>query len=163
MRRREILHKDAIKVIGIETRTTNRDEEDSRTAKIPKLWESFFHENVGERVPNKVSPGNMLEIYTDYESDEHVAYTVILGFEVTSFQHIPEGMIAKSIPASNYVVLTTNKGSLSSIVKDAWREIWTLSIDQLGGKRRFSGDFEIFDERSQDPQNAEVDIYIAIE
>ncbi len=163
MRQREIVCKDEMKVIGIETRTTNRDEEDSRTAKIPKLWERFFHEKVGERVPNKVSPGNILEIYTDYESDEHGAYAAILGFEVMSFEHIPEGMITKTIPASKYVVLTTDRGSLSSIVKDAWREIWTLSIDQLGGKRRFSGDFEIFDERSQDPQNAEVDIYIAIE
>jgi predicted transcriptional regulator YdeE len=157
------VHKTEMMVIGIETRTSNRDETDPTIAKIPALWKRFFQERVGERISNKVNPECTLALYIDYASNELGTYSAIIGFEVTSFDHVPEGMVTKVIPASTYAVFTTTRGPIPVIIGEAWKEIWKLQPDQLGGTRSFSGDFELYDRRSLDPQNAEADIYIAIE
>jgi predicted transcriptional regulator YdeE len=41
---------------------------------------------------------------------------------------------------------------------DKWREIWNSDIP-----RAYKFDFEIYDERSQDWSDAEVDIYLSVE
>jgi predicted transcriptional regulator YdeE len=161
MQRPELVHKPAIKIIGIATRTTNDDEASSATAKIPGMWARFYQENISEKVPNKVDPDRVLAVYTDYESDEQGAYTYILGFEVASFEQVPEGMLAKELPASTYTVFTSRKGPVPQIILDTWQEIWQASRDGLA--RSFSGDFEVYDARSHDPQYAEIDIYIAVD
>lgn len=52
----------------------------------------------------------------------------------------------------------TVKGNiLQGLVFEAWTKIWNSNID-----RKFSADFEVYDERAQDPENAEVDIFIAV-
>ena len=38
-----------------------------------------------------------------------------------------------------------------------------MSDDDLGGKRNFIADFEVYDSRSADPTNASFDIYVGIE
>ena len=43
----------------------------------------------------------------------------------------------------------------------AWQQIWKL--EDLGKlKRTYQADFELYDQRAQDPQNAQVDIYIGV-
>jgi len=162
MNQRELIHRSSMKVSGIETRTTNKDETDSDIAKIPLLWQRFFQENIREKIPNKVQSGHVLAVYTDYESDEHGPYTVILGCEVSSIEDVPKGMVAKVLPESTYVRFTTQNGPVTTVISQAWKEIWQLQPSQLGGTRRFSADFEVHDERSLDPQNTTVDIYLAI-
>jgi predicted transcriptional regulator YdeE len=158
----EIIHRDAMNVIGIEVRTSNKDEADRDRAKIPLLWQRFFQENIREKIPNKVQPEHLLAIYTDYESDEHGLYTEILGYQVSSIQDISQGMVAKAIPESDYALFTTPAGPVTTTIGQAWKEIWLVQPAQLGGSRRFSADFELYDERSSDPENTIVDIYIAI-
>jgi predicted transcriptional regulator YdeE len=162
MNQLRLIQKHSINIIGIAARTTNKDEIDSDVAKLPSLWQRFFQENIQEKIPNKVKPGCILSVYTDYESNEHGAYTVIIGCEVTSLKEVPHGMVAKVIPESSYALFTTQRGPVTTIISEAWKEIWQLQPSQLGGSRRFSADFEVYDERSLNPQNAEVDIYLAI-
>lgn len=156
------IQKNQMRIIGIEVRTRNQDEQNRQMAKIPGLWERFARENVASRIPHKAAPGYLLELYTEYESNEHGAYTAFLGFEVTSLEEAPEGMIAKIIPASTYAVFTTERGMLGQVVQDAWREIWSMNEMQLGGKRSFTADFEVFHEGSQNPQDAKLDIYVSL-
>ncbi|MDQ2713474.1 MAG: GyrI-like domain-containing protein [Chloroflexota bacterium] len=162
MHQRELVHKSAMKVVGIETRTTNKDEARGETARIPLLWQRFFQENIRENIPHKVQPEPILSVYTEYESDEHGPFTVLIGCEVSNSEDIPQGLVAKVLPEATYTIFTTQTGPVTSVIGQAWQDIWQLQPAQLGGTRRYSADFELYDERSRDPQNTTVDIYLAL-
>ena len=55
-----------MKIIGIETRTTNQNGQAMKD--IGGLWNRFFSENIISKIPNAVN-SNVYAIYTDYESD----------------------------------------------------------------------------------------------
>jgi predicted transcriptional regulator YdeE len=46
---------------------------------------------------------------------------------------------------------------LQGMVFGEWTKIWNTEID-----RKYSADFEVYGEKAQDPENAEVDIYISL-
>ena len=154
--------REAIRVVGLETRTRNADEMVPATARIPAHYERFFGEDVAARITHKVDPGTMMSLYSDYDGDENDEYSITLGYEVGRHEEIAEGLSAKTLPASSYAVVTTDRGALPAVVIDAWQRIWRMSPAELGGKRTYSGDFELYDERAQNPADAEVDIYISI-
>ncbi|MFD3445970.1 GyrI-like domain-containing protein [Microbacteriaceae bacterium 4G12] len=154
-----LVTKDEIKLIGIATRTTN--EQEINGGKIPELWQRYFQEQIAEKTPNKIKNGNMLGLYTDYENGVSGLYTMLIGSEVSTFDEIPEGMAAQTIPAAKYIVFTTKKGLISEVVVQAWAYIWEW-FQHSNYERTFTGDFEWYDERSIDPNQAEVDIYIAV-
>lgn len=47
---------------------------------------------------------------------------------------------------------------MPACIGKAWQEIWNSDI-----KRAYQADFEVYDERSADWNDAEVDIYISIQ
>ncbi len=150
----EILKKDSFKVIGIKVRTTN---ENGQAAKdIGELWNRFMSENVGANIPNKVNE-SILSIYTNYESDHTKPYDTILGCIVSSLDEIPEGMVGHEFNQSNYVPFKAQGNLSEGVVYSKWTEIWNQDLD-----RTYSGDFEVYGEKAQDPTNAEVEIFIAV-
>lgn len=152
--------KPEIKVIGIEVRTTNKAEM-SGQGKIGGQWGRFFQENIPAKIPNQSRPEQMLAIYTDYESDATGEYSFILAKEVSSLAEIPPGMVGKTLPAANYAVFTSKQGAMPGIVIELWQRIWGLKKDEVGGDRAYLADFEVYDARSQDPQNSQVDVFIS--
>jgi len=44
-----------------------------------------------------------------------------------------------------------------------WQNIWKMNVADLGGIRAYIADFEVYDERSQNPEQAVLDIYIGIQ
>lgn len=46
---------------------------------------------------------------------------------------------------------------MQGIVFEAWLEIWNLDIP-----RAYTADFEVYGEKTQNPADAEVDIFIAV-
>ncbi len=145
---------EAFNIIGISVRTTN---ENAQAAKdIPILWSKFFSENIPAKISNKIS-SDIYCIYTDYVKDHTQPYTTILGYKVDSLTNIPEGMVGKLIPASNYTPFIA-KGKLSEgIVYNEWLKIWEAPIN-----RAFTADLEIYGQKSQNPESAEVEIMIAL-
>ncbi|MBK7884866.1 MAG: AraC family transcriptional regulator [Chitinophagaceae bacterium] len=142
-------------IIGISTRTTNENQQSATD--IPQLWNKFLSENIIEQIPGKID-NTIYCIYTDYEKDHTKPYTTIFGCKVKNLEKIPEGFVGKTINKSNYKVFTI-KGKLSDdIIFKKWVEIWNADI-----KRTFTADFEVYGEKAQNPDNAEVDIFIAIE
>lgn len=142
-------------VIGISVRTTNENGQSGRD--IPALWSQFMSEEIQSKIPNKVSE-DLFCIYTDYEKDHTKPYTTILGCKVESLDVVPENMIGKTIESANYKELIA-KGNLSEgIVFNKWLEIWNSDLD-----RSFTADFEVYGEKIQNPENAEVAIYIALQ
>lgn len=122
-------------VIGISIRTTNQNGQSQKD--ISELWGKFMSENIAGKIPHKVNE-NIYCIYIDYESDFMDAYTTILGFKVNSFENIPEGLIAKTIPTSVYR-LYKSTGKLPYCVLQTWQEIWESGI-----KRKYLADFDVY-------------------
>ena len=64
------------------------------------------------------------------------------------------------IPEQQYIKFTSEKGQMPEICIALWKKIWS-DVD-LNAKRAYVADFEVYDERSFDTNNAEVDIYIGV-
>ena len=141
-------------VIGIAVRTTNENEQAS--IDIPALWGKFMGEGIAEKIPNRIDH-SIYCIYTDYEKDHTKPYTTILGCKVENLDIIPDGMVGKTFETADYEKYTV-KGNLSQgLVYNAWLKIWNEELPRI-----FTADFEVYGEKAQNPENAEVDIFIAV-
>jgi predicted transcriptional regulator YdeE len=56
-------------------------------------------------------------------------------------------------------VLTTEKGSLPNVIPGAWAKVFEL---EAGGTlhRAYNTDFELYDQRALNPQDAQADLYL---
>jgi predicted transcriptional regulator YdeE len=141
-------------VIGISVRTTNENGQSGQD--IPALWNKFMAEGISGKIPNKID-NSLYCIYTEYEKDHTKPYTTILGCLVSSLDVIPEAMIGKTIEKASYEKFTAKGNLQEGIVFKEWMKIWSADLN-----RSFNADFEIYGEKAQNPENAEVDIFIAI-
>jgi len=152
-----------IKLIGISIRTNNATEIDSLTSKIFGCVQRYFHQALYEKIPHRKKPGTTLCVYTDYESDHTGDYTYFIGEEVDSFEGCPPDFVTHTIPTQEYVKFTNGPAPMPEVVREPWFKIWQMTEDELGGKRRYLADFELYDERASDHQNIVLDIFIGIE
>lgn len=141
-------------VIGISVRTTN--ENGQAMQDIPALWKKFMSEGIAAQIPNKID-NSIYCLYTDYEKDYTKPYTTILGCKVSSSETIPGGMISKTFEEATYAKHIAKGNILQGIVINEWKKIWNSDLD-----RTYTADFEVYGERTQDPEHAEVDIFVAI-
>lgn len=145
---------DPFQIIGISVRTTN--ENGQAATEIAELWGRFMSEGILDKIPNKVDQ-TVYSLYTDYEGDHNKPYTTVLGCRVKNLDTIPEGMVGKSLEGGKYVK-TTAKGDLTNgLIVNQWSKIWEMDLD-----RRYTADFEAFGTKAQNPQDAEVDFFVAV-
>ena len=141
-------------IIGISVRTTNENGQSGED--IPALWNKFMTEGIAEKIPNKIDNA-LYCVYTEYEKDHTKPYTTILGCLVSSLDFIPAEMTGKTIEKAPYEKFTAKGNLQENIVFNEWLKIWNSDLD-----RSFTSDFEIYGEKAQNPETAEVDIFIAI-
>ncbi len=141
-------------VIGIAVRTSNENEQ--AATDIPALWEKFMAEGIAEKIPNKTDH-SLYCIYTDYEKDHTKPYTTILGCKVENLDIIPDGMVGKTFETATYKKYVAKGNILQGLVYNEWIKIWNAGLP-----RTFTTDFEVYGEKAQNPEDAEVDIYIAV-
>lgn len=141
-------------IIGISVKTTNKDNQAAQD--IGKLWQQFYEENLFDKIPNKLSH-DIYSIYTDYKSDFTDEYTTIIGIQVESLENIPTGLIGRQFPSDNFVKFTA-KGPMPKAIVDVWTDIWKRDKEL---NRKYTYDFEVYGEKSQNGENSEVEIYIA--
>lgn len=156
----KVIEETGFTVVGIASRTTNAKEMSGKGV-IAQQWDRFMKEGLLSKIPKKVD-SNILAVYTDYESDANGAYTFMIGARVSSADDVPPGMVAKKVPAGRYAVFTSEKGFVGKVVPETWSRIWAVSKSAPGGSRAYQADFEVYDQRAADPQNAQVDIYVGI-
>ncbi len=159
-----ILEKPEIHLVGICVRTNNKREAGKMDGKIFPLVKRYFHEGLAEKIKHRKNPGTTFCAYTDYESDEHGDYTYLIGEEVTSFdKQLPEGFQTLIIPKQTYAKFTTEPAPMPDVLLNVWNTVWKSSPEELGGRRTYVTDFEIYDERAADHQKIVLDLFIAIE
>jgi predicted transcriptional regulator YdeE len=149
-------------IIGIQVRTSNAKEMTGQ-GDIPKQWSRFYKEGMADKIPNKLD-STIYAVYTNYASDYNGEYDFIIGMKVSSASDVPPGMVVNKIPNGRFAVITSAKGPAEQVVPQTWQRVYSLDERKhLGGARAYKADFEVYDQRSQDPQGALVDLYIGLE
>ncbi len=162
------MHKERINLggltlIGLSTRTNNKNEMNPATSKIASLAGTYWSQQVANEFKGRLNPGITYSVYTDYESDEHGEYTYFIGEIVESLENQDLSKFETLvIPPSDYQRFTTKPGKFPEIVISAWQAIWKMTPTELAGKRKYIADFEVYDQRASDPNSAVIDIYIGI-
>ena len=151
------------KLVGISVRTSLQNELNPVTAKITPTVGRYMMEDIPSKIRGRKNPGIIHCCYHEYEDEYRAGYTFFIGEEVETFTNQEKGLSNLLIPAGHYTKFTTESGPMPLVIIGAWQKIWMMGEDNLGGKRRYAVDFEIYDERAKDPQNTIVDIYLGLQ
>ncbi len=139
---------------GIKIRTTNKD--GKAVQDIGITWQKLFANGTYEKIPNKVN-SKTIGLYTEYEGDYTKPYTFIAGAEVSKSVQMGEELESIIIPKGKYAKFIIT-GDVQNSVGQAWQEIWNMDL-----KRKYTCDFEEYQNNSEDMQKQEIHIYIALE
>ncbi len=146
----KIVNRSAFTVVGMKYRGKNENNE------IPQMWQAL-----GPRVS---------EIKNI--SDDHVAYGIsanmdsetgefdyVAGFEVSSAEEVPAGMVRFEVPGGRYAVFSTTLPKIGETFQQAYHA-W---LPQSGYQPAGTAEFELYDEHfdPQDP-DSKFDLYIPI-
>jgi predicted transcriptional regulator YdeE len=82
----------------------------------------------------------------------------VLGSKAGQGGSAGAGMVLKRVPRGKYAVFTSEKGPVQKVVVETWMKIWAMTEHE----RSFVADYEVYDERTTDPENAIVDIYVGV-
>lgn len=145
---------ESFKIIGIAIRTSNANQRAAND--IPKLWNTFMSKNILDNIPNKIN-NTIYCLYTNYEGNHTQPYTTIIGCKVKNLDVIPEDMIGKSFNGGEYQKMSVKGNLEEGLIINQWFKIWNMDLN-----RAYTVDFEIYGEKAQNPNNAEVDILVGI-
>ncbi|MCY6369709.1 AraC family transcriptional regulator [Clostridium ganghwense] len=154
--RPEIKYIDNIYVAGIHGVSSIND--------IYSLWQRFG--DVANTIPNKHYSERTFGICEQLQETHTLNYDMdfseVIGKEVNCYDNLPDGIVAKTIPAGKYAVFT-HRGPLSEILKTyeyIWGT-WALITKEVLDERV---NFELYDKRflGRDNEQSEMDIYIPI-
>lgn len=158
---KKIIEIEGFWVVGLSVRTNNHNEMNPSTAKIGLLVADYFGQNVAAGIANRVNPGVTIDGFTEYDSDEFGDYTYFIGEAVSKVEE-REGLRGFEVLKGKYVKFTTPEGQMPEVVFHAWQKIWKMKSDELGGKRTYRIDYEVYDERARDPNKTVMDICLGI-
>ncbi|WP_392537211.1 GyrI-like domain-containing protein [Legionella sp. 227] len=132
---------EAFTVTGLSVRTKNADEFNSKTAKLPELWQRFYASPISIK-----SRSPIYGVYSAYESDHNGFYTVTAGVatqdpQVNDFDKI-------SIKKGNYLIFK-NSGPMPKAIIEIWQAIWHYFDTQSTLARAYETDFEVYMEQEQ--------------
>ena len=95
----------------------------------------------------------------DFANDGSFTYSI--GAEVARIDEVPDGMVARTVPAAKYAVFTA-KGKVPQSIQETICNIFSTGLSSLGLKHAGTEDFELYDERFTGGEDSEVDIYIPV-
>jgi predicted transcriptional regulator YdeE len=144
-----------IKLIGLALGKKTTNEMGQSSIDCGNLWQRFEKENYANKIPGKLSD-EILAVYHQYEGDHTHPFSYFIGCKVKADTKIPEGMDSLIVPKAIYQKINSS-GKMPDCVADTWKQIWNSNIP-----RAYQTDFEVYDERSKDWSNAEVEIFISI-
>lgn len=139
------------KIIGIYTRTTNKNNQSLLDLK--NLWNHFYIQIIIDKIPKK-----FWYIYTDSKYDFTDEYTTIIGVPVSTLDEIPTEFIGSEFSADNFQKFIA-KGEMPNAVVNVLLDIWRRDKEL---DRKYSYDFEVYGQKSKNGENSEVEIHIAM-
>lgn len=151
----EKLNKNGFTLVGLklERKTSNKDNRSSMDC--GNLRQKFERKNIKDQIPNKLGD-EIYAVYFDCEGDEKSPFSYFIGCRVEEGTLAPPNLNSLEIPPQKYQKITA-RGAMTGSITDAWHTIWNSAIE-----RKFGFDFEVYDERSKNWDDAVVDIYVSI-
>ena len=157
---------EAIACKGISARTTNNDEISHDTAKLGRLWQKFYQNQMSYLKEGE----DIYGVYHNYESDDLIGvFDVVASWKTGSEQDQPDNdnisntgnLVTVDIPAGRYMVFT-EEGRMPNTVMNAWEKAWTYFNDpSCEHIRTYNVDFEQY--IGGNLEYGQVDLYIGIE
>ena len=143
-----------IQLIGLDLGRTTTNENGQSSKDGGKLWHTFESGQYADRIQNKTSE-EIYAVYYGYEGDHTAPFRYFIGCSVEDNSSVPEGMNRLTIPEGKYQKITAS-GRMPDCMVSAWKEIWSSDLE-----RSYRIDFECYDERSKNWEDAMVDIYLS--
>ena len=143
------------KLIGISLKVRTSNANRQSAIDCGNLWQKFEIENYLDKIPGKLGD-EIYAVYYDYEGDYTKPFSYFIGCKVENNTEAPVGLDQLIVPAGNYEKIVA-KGKMPDCVAGKWKEICDTKLP-----RAFNTDFEVYDERSKDWNNAEVTIFISL-
>ncbi|WP_019216622.1 GyrI-like domain-containing protein [Legionella tunisiensis] len=137
-----LIHVQNFIISGLCIRTKNDNEFDPQSAKLPKLWEQFYNQDIVKKFQREQSDLPIFGVYSNYDSDFTGFYTVTAGIEMKGKQRPPE-FNSISIETGNYLIFE-NRGSMPQAIIKIWQEIWQYFSSTRPLRRTYITDFEIY-------------------
>lgn len=149
--RPKIVSRPAFAVVGMKVRGQNENNE------IPQMWQAL-----GPRVPEIRNIADDRVAYgISANMDENTGeFDYVAGFEVSTAEEIPEGMVRFEVPGGKYAVFSTTLPKIGETFHNAYHT-W---LPESGYQAAGGPEFEVYDEQfdSQDP-SSEFDLYIPVQ
>lgn len=142
------------KLIGIKLNKKTTNANGQSGIDCGNMWQKFSTESIVEKIPGKLS-NEIYAVYYEYEGDHTQPYSYFIGCKVASSTIPPVGLDSITIGTEEYTQLIA-KGKMPDCIAHIWQQIWASDM-----KRKYSYDFEIYGERSQDWDNAEVEVFLS--
>ena len=146
--------KPEFKLIGLKLDKKTTNEGGQSSIDCGNLWQKFETQNFEGRILDKLS-NEIYAVYFDYEGDYTKPFSYFIGCKVKIDSDAPQGMDNLIIPAGSFTKVIA-KGKMPDCVANSWKDIWSSKTE-----RAYKYDFEIYDERSKDWSNAEVEIFVS--
>lgn len=167
MMRPTIVTKPEIKLVGYALETKMHGE---NFTEIPEFWQRYINEGWGPKLYEQVKPVRDAEYGACLmlpDKPEHFLY--VIGFEVDSFDGVPEEFHRAVIPAATYAVFTSpaadrDGGAFTTAIQGMTTYVYNEWFPSSGYAYANGGvDFELYDERSNGDKNLQMDLYVPVE
>lgn len=139
--------------IALPQKTTNKGGQSN--IDCGNLWQQFEKEDCYSKIPGRVDDA-VYAVYHSYEGDHLQPFSYFIGCKVEEETEIPDGMESLTVLGGTFHKVVA-KGEMPGCIAGAWKGIWDSKLN-----RRYAADFEVYDERSQDWSDAEVDIFLSV-
>ncbi len=143
--------------VGQKHRTTMQKNQSAMD--IPEIWRGSFQNQIFSQIPNPLNPKITLGVYTNWDYEEN--FDFLVGTEVGDETVPPPDFVKYTLPPAKYMLFTIPGNSSEKLIY-AWKYIYGTWLPNSGYDRGDRDDFEVFDDRFQDPVNPLSDIYLSI-
>lgn len=151
----EVKQLNTIYMIGLTMRAAESNQDSLSRQDYGQLWQTFEASEFYDKIPNKTG-NEILAVYHSYDEEFVGSFKYFVGCKVIQGTEAPEGMERFEIPAGNYAKFMVH-GEIPDCTASAWRTIGDVDLN-----RAFIVDFEVYDERSANRDNAVIDIYLSV-
>ena len=142
-------------LVGISLGRKTTNENGQSAIDCGGLWTRFEKEQVASKIKNKTDE-SVIAVYHNYEGNHEDPFDYFIGCKVNAAEELEEGLETLKIKAGKFSKYTA-KGKLPDCIASAWQRIWNSE-----SSRAYHQDFEVYDERSHNWEDGEVDIYISV-
>jgi predicted transcriptional regulator YdeE len=150
-----MVNQEEIRLMGLSLKSKTTNLNGQSAIDCGNLWQAFEQGSIMNHIPARIG-SSIYAVYYAYEGDYLQPFSYFIGCPVKNDAQPVRGLEILTIPAGAYRKFTA-RGILPDCISFTWKKIWESDI-----QRTYLTDFEVYDERSKDWNNAEVDIFISV-